>query len=285
MLETQTQLKTTVLASGLTCLLGFLLHRNFIAVSFGDPPQVDTPLPSDFTQRLILRDSSEVRDDITTLLGRVVSIDAEAGRLHQQSRRLIAAGHVPQAHVPTESPLYESKITSGAKASFKGTLVSTFAEAASASTTLEVLIQDVEVARLTDEQVDWDALYAYLEATAWEELESQCLVQGVRLTRIDYRQYYAQDTSRAVSGDAFSLDGTVYSSSDRRTANYAYSIVCQDLGLLKKRLSRVGLSPQTSEQEQVYAVAMLRSTFSGDEVVEGRVSGQALGMSFTLVPE
>jgi hypothetical protein len=261
-------------AAALGAAAWFYLART---LKIADHASVNVPLPGDFTRRLIYADSAAIRDHIGDLAGRIITF-GPAGVARKASERLLAQVPPPPLEQIADGLVYESKIDQQASVAAKGTYLATLSGAFSGSNMLEVTITDVASVRLNDDQIDWHRL-RQLAATMTDATEtSSCFVQGVRLAMVTYRAYVKSDSKSGMAyGDVFAFDGSVYSSSQKHTVDYAVSVDCISMAVIKQIAQRTGLSPLPEPLSEARAVSAMRSLVVNRTITHGEVSGQRLG--------
>jgi hypothetical protein len=268
-----------VLPYGLTAVsLAVAGYYAMSALRIADHPSVNLPLPRDLTTRLVYEESAAVRDDISDLTGRVVTIRRTDGNTKKRSERLVVAGPPTVVERVSDGVVYESKVDKRASSQAKGTYLAGLEATFGVADMLEVTITDVATARLRDDQVDWAKVHHFANELREVADTTTCLVQGARLATISYRAY-AKSTSRSslAQGDVFAFGGSIYSSTQRHTVDYVVSLDCLALSAVRDIANRTGLSQLPEALRPIRAVSALRALVVDGRITEGQVDGPTLG--------
>lgn len=261
----------------MSCLLAYGLYRVFMMQRFVEHPDFDQPLPSDLTNRLVLTDSAHYRHDLAELIGRFVTIDQSS--LIEHSGSLIDSKAKIIVTPINEEPIYRSKITSNVAFEIKGSVLASVSLSEDSSSITEVTISDIKMAKVDENDIEWDDVDDHLQRTPPDELKKQCLVKSAILTKLTQEKFYAHRENGQVGGAGFSYQGTAYSSPHEKSNNHIYSIKCVGLDLLKRRAIPRRFSELSESERRAQRIAILRT--GGFNLAEdGLLSGIAFGTTF-----
>lgn len=201
-------------------------------IQIADLQKVNTSLPEDFSNRVVYRDSSSVRDNLPDFVGHVVEIERSTGTANKSLVRFVKEGFMPVVQVvdPAAGKLYESKISSGFKTSQKVNYLATIDVNVTGDQMLQVLIQDASFINLDTAKVDVDALKAYVATLQPKAGYLRCFVQGARVATINYKVYQKiTGVVKAAYGETFQSGNEIYSTNQSYMQDFKVSVDCIDL--------------------------------------------------------
>lgn len=240
-------------------MTAFLGRSTLAAVAFGlvagcvtlkDITNGNTPLPSDFSNRVVYKDSASVRDNLSDFVGHVVEIDLASGAANKSLVRYVLANYQPPVKGvdPAAGKLYESKVSSSFKTDQKLSYLATLNVNVAGDQMLEVVLHDVAVASLDTDKIDVPRLKALVKDLKPKPGVLRCFVQGARIAAINYKIYKKiTGAVKAAYGDTFQSGNEIYSSENTYSQDYKASIDCVDLDSVSSLLAGQGLGAEDTD--------------------------------------
>ena len=185
------------------------------------------PLPSDFSNRVVYKDSASVRDNLSDFVGHVVEIEIATGTAQKSLERYVLNDFKPSVKGidPAAGKLYESKLSSSFKSDSKVNYLATLDVNVSGEQMLEVI-----AASLDTSTIDVPKLKALVKDLKPKPGFLRCFVQGARIAAINYKVYKKiTGVVKAAYGDTFKSGNEVYSSETTFSQDFKASIDCVDL--------------------------------------------------------
>lgn len=232
---------------------------------------VDTPMPNYFTSRTVLSNPSEVKDDLPELLGKIIVIDS-SGKAEIISGRMVLAKYRDTTFSLkpiSDGTLYHSKVKTGFLSKAKGTYLASISVSDTGEHLYEVLIQDIGVARIKTDYIDWNRVYDFAKSPKPSGTVTRCLVTQALLANIQYRAFNSFDIkSEVAAGDIFAANAGYYYSVNAFTNDYGVSCQCLDLSKFSGQLNAIE-TDGTKEKEDL--INRMRSALSdsGDVIING----------------
>ena len=203
------------------------------------------PLPSDWTNRVIYKDSASARADLSDFVGHVIEIDRKTGATNKSLVRYVLNDHRPPiTQVDSASgKLYESKLSSNFKTDQKLNYLASLNVNATSEQMIELLVEDISFVTLDTSKIDISKLKPFLKDLKPKDGYLRCLVQGARIAAVKYKLFQkVKGIAKVGYGSTFQSDNEVFSSRDSFSRDYKVSIDCIDLDNISALLAGQGFS-------------------------------------------
>ncbi|WMX16887.1 hypothetical protein [Aureispira sp. CCB-E] len=187
--------------------------------------EINSPLPSDYTDRTFIRGLAGYRNQIDQLVGHVLLIKKEKGK----NKKPVILGRYVRKNSPpkmeaiiSDKALYSSKIDGSCE--FNGHYMIASVNA-SVESVYELTITDIAMAIIPDSLIPYTEICeAFQNADQADSEVNLYYVKSAKLTTVYTKDYVRIQSATEVSGgDIFGLKGEIYNSSDNYAVNYVVS--------------------------------------------------------------
>lgn len=205
------------------------------------PPNYNYPLPRDFQERTIYKDSASVRDNLPDLIGKIVELNTATGTARQGLERYVKSDKTPQLR-PIEAnsgKIYYSKVNQQFKVSAKASYLATLSFDIGIDEMLEIIIQDTAIVKADSKDFDRVKLRQLKRENYDFNKFEYCLVNNVRVSTINYKRYSKLNNINNIAyGDSFAVNGEVYSSNEGFSSDFRVSLGCIPVEEIIKNMER-----------------------------------------------
>lgn len=233
--------------------------------------EINSPLPSDYTDRTFIRGLAGYRNQIDQLVGHVLLMKKVNGK----NKKPVILGRYVRKNSPpkmeaiiSDKALYSSKIDGSCK--FNGHYMIASVNA-SLESVYELTITDIALAMIPDSLIPYTEICeAFQNADQTDSEVSLYYVKSAKLTTVYTKDYVrVQGSSEVAGGDIFGLKGEIYNSSDNYTVNY---VVSADIVSLNDMLLLQNCNKKIKEKEKrlVAAAAAKEAAIAAKELQKAK---------------
>ncbi|SKB52151.1 hypothetical protein [Dyadobacter psychrophilus] len=247
-----------------------------------DAVPVNKVLPDDYTNRLLFKNTSIVREDLASFVGSIVYVDTAGNAQIVYPPSLLRASGRPATTVPlSDQVVYESKLTSDWEADVKLALLKQLFSSelnSSGKRGYSVIIQDIASTKISQDSLKWDKVFDIaLNVPKPSDTKCRCLIMNSILTNINYKQFTEIDNKLKIGvGEVFAADGVKYNSQNSlNSKDYRLSYWCYDIDKALKYTKTKNAFDGNDDKSKLESISYLKS-LSTDALIKTVLSSSVV---------